>query len=183
MNDKSPDEKIIALLAEAANIEQGFRLLVETYQERLYWQIRKMVFDHDDAHDVLQNTFIKVYRGIKNFKGDSKLHTWLYRIAANESITFLNKKKKQFTSSIDHEEFGLANSLKADQYFDGNEAEMILQQALAALPDKQRQVFNLRYEDKMSYREMSEVLGTSIGALKASYHHAVKKIENYILSR
>lgn len=180
MSQNNQDDQILALLANTSTYEQGFRLLVNTYSERMYWQIRKMVFSHDDADDVLQNAFVKVYKSIKNFKGNSKLYTWLHRIAINESITFLNKKKKMSISSIDHPDLGLSNRLKADEYFDGNEAELILQRALATLPDKQREVFNLRYQDEMSYKEMSQLLGTSIGGLKASYHHALKKIEHYI---
>ncbi len=180
MNQQHQDDEILALLADSVTYEKGFRLLVTTYSERMYWQIRKMVLSHDDADDVLQNAFVKVYKSIKNFKGNSKLYTWLHRIAINESITFLNKKKKQMTASIDHPDLGLANQLKADRYFDGNEAEVILQKALYTLPDKQREVFNLRYYDEMSYKDMSALLGTSIGALKASYHHALKKIESYI---
>jgi len=180
MNQKNQDDQILALLANESTYEQGFRLLVTTYSERMYWQIRKMVFSHDDADDVLQNAFVKVYKSIKNFKRNSKLYTWLHRIAINESITFLNKKKRMSIASIDHPDLGLSNQLKADEYFDGNEVEMMLQRALSTLPDKQKEVFNLRYYDEMTYKDMSELLGTSIGGLKASYHHALKKIENYI---
>ncbi len=178
-----PDKEILELLNDSNSREQGFRLLVSTYQERMYWQIRKMVIDHDDTNDVLQNAFIKVSKGIQNFKGDSKLYTWLHRISINESITFLNKKKKKATTSIDREDTGLEHTLKADQYFDGNEVEILLQQALDTLPDKQRQVFLLRYESEMSYQAISDLLGTSIGGLKASYHHAVRKIESFIKAR
>ncbi|MGK0388127.1 MAG: RNA polymerase sigma-70 factor (ECF subfamily) [Maribacter sp.] len=180
MNQDNQDEQILALLANPSTYEKGFRLLVSSHSERMYWQIRRMVFSHDDADDVLQNAFVKVYRSIKNFKGNSKLYTWLHRIAINESITFLNKKKKMTIASIDHPDLGLANQLKADDYFDGNEAELKLQQAIAILPDKQREAFCLRYHDEMTYKDMSELTGTSIGGLKASYHHALKKIENYI---
>ena len=177
-NQKNQDDEILALLADSSSYERGFRLLVNSYSERMYWQIRKMVFSHEDADDVLQNAFVKVYRNIKNFKGNSKLYTWLHRICINESITFLNKKKKLQTTSLDQPELGLENRLKADLYFDGNEIERKLQIALASLPDKQRIVFNLRYYDEMSYKKMSELLETSIGALKASYHHALKKVEH-----
>lgn len=179
-NQKNQDDEILALLANPSSYERGFRLLVNTYSERMYWQIRKMVFSHEDADDILQNAFVKVYKSIKNFKGNSKLYTWLHRIAINESITFLNKKKKMQTSSLDQPELGLANHLKADVYFDGNEIERKLQAALASLPDKQRIVFNLRYYDEMTYKNMSELLETSIGALKASYHHALKKVEDFL---
>ncbi len=179
MSGHTEDDQILALLADPDSFDKGFRMLVSTYQERMYWHIRKMVMIHDDADDVLQNAFIKVYRGIKNFKGDSKLYTWLYRIATNEAITFLNKRKKKATAALDDGESGLANRLEADPYFDGNAIEMKLQRALAELPEKQREVFNMRYFDEMTYKDMSELTGTSIGALKASYHHAVKKIETF----
>ncbi len=174
------DEKILALLSEPHSTERGFQMLVENYQERLYWHVRRMVFDHEDANDVLQNCFIKVYRSVHKFRGQSKLYTWLYRIATNEAITFLSRKKRQQAAAIDDEENALANQLRADAYFDGDEAQLQLQLALEQLPEKQRLVFNLRYYDEMSYKEMSEVLDTSVGALKASYHHAVKKVENYL---
>jgi len=173
------DDEILALLRNEHSYESGFRKLMQKYQERLYWHIRRMVFEHDDANDVIQNTFVKVFRSIDRFEGKSQLYTWLYRIATNEAITFLNKKKKKSTSSIDNEELNLSNQLKADEYFDGDEAQRRLQQALTILPEKQRLVFNMRYFDEMSYQEISEVLDTSVGALKASYHHAVKKIEGY----
>lgn len=153
---------------------------MQKYQERMYWQIRRLVIEHEDANDVIQNTFLKVFRSIGSFKGNSQLYTWLYRIATNEAITFLNKKKRKAVSSIDEEESGLASQLKADAYFDGDAAQQCLQMALETLPEKQRLVFNMRYFDEMSYKEMSEVLGTSVGGLKASYHHAVKKVEQYL---
>ena len=162
------------------DIERGLRLMMDTYQEKLYWSIRKMVFNHDDANDVLQNCFIKAYRNIKGFEGKSKLYTWLYRISMNESITFLNKKKRQATSSLDEEESAVAASLKSDEYFDGNKAQQKLMQAIEALPEKQMMVFKLRYYEEMPYEEMSELLDTSVGALKASFHHAVKKIEEQL---
>ena len=136
--------------------------------------------EHEDANDVIQNVFVKVYRSIGNFEGKSKLYTWLYRIATNEAITFLNKKKRRQTSSIDEEETDLANRLEADHYFDGNAAQLRLQQALVTLPTKQRLVFNMRYFDEMSYKDISSSLNTSVGALKASYHHAVKKVEAFL---
>ena len=171
------EAEILALVRDEKSLEKGFRLLMITYQERIYWHIRKFVFDHDDANDIMQNTFIKVYRGIAKFKGDSRLYTWLYRIASNESITFLNSRKKRATSSIDDQEHDLANQLRADAFFDGDEAQVLLQKALGELPNKQRLVFNMKYFDDMSYQEMSDILETSVGALKASYHHAVKKIQ------
>lgn len=173
------DEQILLLLQNETSKERGFRLLVEQYQERLYWHIRRMVTEHEDANDVIQNTFIKVFRSIDRFKGNSALYTWLYRIATNESITFINSRKKKATADLDSEDNNLSNQLEADNYFDGDQAQVLLQKALRALPEKQRLVFQLRYYEELSYREMSDVLDTSVGALKASYHHAVKKIESY----
>ncbi|MEM6967345.1 MAG: RNA polymerase sigma factor [Bacteroidota bacterium] len=174
------DEEILDLLQKGNNPERGFKLLMSKYQERLYHHIRRMVKEHDDANDVMQNTFIKVFRNIQKFERNSQLYTWLYRIATNETITFLNKKKRKVTTSIDDEALRVAHRLSADTYFDGDAAQMILQNAVAILPDKQKLVFNLRYYDEMSYQAISDVLKTSVGALKASYHHAVKKIEQYI---
>ena len=173
------DNEILSLLLDQATSERGFRLLMEKYQERLYWHVRRMVFEHEDANDVIQNAFIKVFRGIHNFKGKSKMYTWLYRIATNEAITFLNKKNRKSTASIDDEASHLANQLQADEYFDGDEVQRRLQIALSQLPEKQRIVFNMRYYEEMSYKEISEILETSVGALKASYHHAAKKIESF----
>lgn len=167
------------MIGRGATAERGFRRLMEKYQERLYWHIRRLVLDHEDANDVLQNCFIKVYRGIDGFRQQSKLYTWLYRIATNESITFLKKKRRRRTTALDGDTLRIAEQLRADPYFNGNDTQRRLQEALQQLPDKQRIVFNLRYFEELSYREMSEVLGTSVGALKASYHHAVKKIEHF----
>lgn len=177
-NREQSDEDILSLLQQSQGLERGFRLLVEKYQERLYWHVRRLVLQHEDANDVLQNCFVKAFRGIANFRGQSQLYTWLYRIATNEAITHLNRSQRKATASID-EEAGLANQLKADAYFDGDEIQIRLQQALRQLPEKQRVVFNLRYYEEMPYKEMAEMLDTSVGALKASYHHAVKKIEHY----
>ena len=180
-NSENVDDRIMSLLREGgSHAESGFRLLMEQYQERLYWQIRRMVFEHEDANDVLQNCFIKVYRSSHTFEGKSKLYTWLYRIATNEAITFLNKKKQRTATPLDAGESPLANRLRADDHFDGDEAQLKLMAAIETLPDKQRQVFNLRYFDEMNYADMSELLGTSEGALKASFHHAVKKIEGFV---
>jgi RNA polymerase sigma factor (sigma-70 family) len=175
----------IALLQEfriPATKEKAFTAIIKKYQEKLYWHIRRMVIDHEDANDVLQNMFIKVWNGLENFREDSQLYTWLYRIATNESLSFLEQQKKRSSVSIDQEENGLANQLQADKHFDGNKLEWKLQMAIQKLPEKQRIVFNLRYFDEMPYEEMSRVLETSEGALKASYHHAVKKIEDFILN-
>ena len=158
----------------------AFNLIVRKYQERLYWQIRKIVINHDDADDVVQNTFLKVWGGLQNFREDSQLYTWLYRIATNEALTFLKRKKTKFFLPIIDVEQQLSNSIESDPYFDGNELQAKLQKAIVRLPEKQRLVFNMKYFDEMKYEEMSEILGTSVGALKASFHHAVKKIEKFI---
>lgn len=169
------DEQILILLQRPNSREQGFRLLMAVYQERLYWHIRKMVGTHSDADDVLQNCLIKVFRNIHRFEGKSRLYTWLYRIATNEALTFLKKAQRRATGPIDQENGVL--QLKAEAPVDGDKLLQKLEAAVAQLPDKQRQVFRLRYYEEMSYREMSVKLRTSQGALKASYHHAVKKVE------
>lgn len=171
------DQQLTALLKNSATVNKGFRLLIERYQERLYWHIRRLVNNHEDANDVLQNVFIKVYKSIKNFKGTSKLYTWLYRIATNEAITLINKNKKRLAEDIDHPDHGIAATLSADPFFDGDEIVAKLKIAIAQLPEKQQLVFNMRYYDELTYHDISEILGTSVGGLKASYHHAVKKIE------
>ena len=168
---KNPDTK-----------ESAFTSILKKYQEKLYWHIRRMVIDHDDANDVLQNMFIKVWKGLENFREDSQLYTWLYRIATNESLTFIEQQKKRSSVSLSDVETGLENKLKADTNFDANRLEWKLQLGIQQLPEKQRVVFNLRYYDEMPYEEMSRVLETSEGALKASYHHAAKKIEEFILN-
>lgn len=173
------DDQLLDLLRNARSVDKGFRLLMVKYQERLYWQVQKMLPEHEDINDVLQNCFIKVHKNIGAFQGKSKLYTWLYRIAMNEAITFINKKKRRSLSSIDDEGHNLSNTLKADHYFDEQAVQVQLQKAMDRLPDKQREVFLLRYFEDKSYQELSEQLETSVGALKASYHHAVKKIEGY----
>lgn len=176
------EQHIQALLADATTYEKGFRLLVETYQEPLYRHIRRIVIAHDDTDDVLQNTFIKVFKNLAGFEGKSKLFTWLYRIATNEALTFLENKKRRFAETLDNPDASYkANTLKSDVYFDAENIEMRLQKAIESLPEKQRVVFNLRYYDEMPYEQMSEVLDTSVGALKASYHHAAKKIEAFLV--
>ena len=163
--------------------EQAFRVLVLQYKERLYWHIRKIVISHDDTDDVLQNTFIKVFRGINQFKGDSKLYSWMYRIATNEAITFINKRAKERKVDITEIKQDLVTSLSSDDWFSGDDIQFILQQAIARLPQKQQLVFNMKYFDHLKYDEISDILGTSVGALKASYFHAVKKIEMYVKSK
>lgn len=180
-NNDSIDEKIFSLVNNSSTKEKGFRLLMTTYQERLYWHIRRMVAVHEDTDDVLQNTFVKVYRNLDSFEGKSKLYTWLYRIATNESLTFLKKRKRYYVSEqLDTETNSIASRLEADPYWDGDKAALILEMALDVLPEKQKAVFNMKYHDDLSYQQISEILGTSQGGLKASYHHAVKKIEAYI---
>jgi RNA polymerase sigma factor (sigma-70 family) len=174
------DQELLRQFREPATKERAYTTLIKKYQERLYWHIRRMVVDHDDANDVLQNVFIRVWNALGNFQEQSQLYTWLYRIATNESLTFLEGQKKRAAVSLSDVESGLENKIKADQGFDANKLEWKLQLAIQQLPEKQKLVFSLRYYDEMPYEEMSRVLETSEGALKASYHHAVKKIEDYI---
>ncbi|MDA7765338.1 sigma-70 family RNA polymerase sigma factor [Flavobacteriaceae bacterium] len=170
----------ISSLQEPETKEKAFKRLVQEYKERLYWHIRKLVLDHDDANDVVQNTFIKIHLNIDKFKGDSSLYTWMYRIATNESINFINSKSSKM--GLQNQEWieAKANGLKEDSYFDGDEAALILQKIIAKLPEKQRIVFNMKYFDGKTYKSMAKILDTSIGALKASYHHAVKKIKSQL---
>jgi RNA polymerase sigma-70 factor (ECF subfamily) len=176
----SSDALLLQQFREPQTKERAYTAIIKKYQERLYWHIRRMVVDHDDANDVLQNMFIRVWNGLENFKEESQLYTWLYRIATNESLTFLEAQKKRSAVSLSDVETGLSNKIKADKHFDPNRLEWKLQLAIQQLPEKQRVVFLLRYYDEMPYEEMSRTLETSEGALKASYHHAVKKIEDYI---
>ena len=171
---------LIERLQEPASREAAFRELVMTYQERLYWHIRRIVLTHDDADDVLQETFIKVYRNIGGFKGNSKLYSWMYRIATNEALSFLKRNSKIQVADQEESQELMMQRLTADPYFDGDQAELELQAALAALPQKQRLVFNMKYFEEMKYDDISEVLDTSVGALKASYHLAVKKIKKHL---
>lgn len=171
-------------LLEAFNVpatrEPAFTELVKRYQQRLYWHIRRMVVSHDDADDVLQNVFIKVWRALGDFRGDANLYTWLYRVATNESLSFIEQQKRRSSVSYSDMENGLADKLHAEQGFDERKIEWKLQQAIQSLPEKQKAVFNLRYYDEMPYEQMSQALDTSVGALKASYHHAVKKVEAFL---
>lgn len=175
------DNELVYQFKNSANKEVAFTAIVKKYQEKLYWHIRRMVIDHDDTNDVLQNMFVKVWKGLANFREDSQLYTWLYRIATNECLSFLDQKKRKGAERFDDHESGLSNTIKADSSFDANKLEWKLQLAIQQLPERQRLVFNLRYYDEMPYEEMSRILETSEGALKASYHHAAKKIEAYIL--
>lgn len=178
--DLISDEELIVSFRDSRQKSSAFKLLVEKYQERLYWHIRRLVVAHADADDVIQNVFIKVWNNLDKFREESNLYTWLYRIATNESLAWIARQKKFSSVSIDDEEGYVIGRLQAERDFDPQKVEWKLQQAIAMLPDKQRTVFNLRYYDEMSYGEMSEVLETSVGALKASYHHAVKKVEDYL---
>lgn len=171
------DDQIVELLRSEQHFERGFRALAAQYKERLYWHIRRLVMNHEDADDVLQNTFIKIYKGIALFEGKSRLYTWLYRIATNEAISFIQSRARRNAASLDDGESSVAMRLQADSWFDGDAVQMKLQQAIAQLPEKQRVVFNLRYYEEMPYEEMATILDTSVGALKASFHHAAKKIE------
>jgi RNA polymerase sigma-70 factor (ECF subfamily) len=173
------DRELIHQFREGSNRNYAFNLIIRKYQERLYWHIRKMVISHDDTDDVLQNTFIKAFEGLDRFREDSSLFTWLYRIATNESLSFLKKKKGnliQLGQNLKH----LEKTLESDAYCSGDEIQMKLQKAIIRLPRKQRLVFNMKYFDEMKYEEISEILKTSVGALKASYHHALKKLEQYL---
>jgi RNA polymerase sigma-70 factor (ECF subfamily) len=182
MTENFNDKELLLQFKEPAHKEKAFTLIIKKYQEKLYWHIRRLVVQHEDANDVLQNMFIKVWKGLENFREDSQLYTWLYRIATNECLTFLEQQKKRASISLSDTTNGLDNHLKADKNFDANKLEWKLQIAIQQLPDKQKAVFNLRYYDEMPYEKMSHILETSEGALKASYHHAVKKIEDYILN-
>ncbi|MDE3144577.1 MAG: RNA polymerase sigma factor [Bacteroidota bacterium] len=176
------DKELLLQFNKPESKETAFTAIIKKYQEKLYWHIRRMLVDHDNTNDVLQNVFIKVWKGLENFREDSQLYTWLYRIATNECLTFLDQQKRKASVSLDEGESGLSNKVLADTGFDANKLEWKLQLAIQRLPEKQRLVFNLRYYDEMPYEEMSRILDTSEGALKASYHHAAKKIEDFILN-
>ncbi|KPQ10674.1 MAG: ECF-type RNA polymerase sigma factor [Algoriphagus marincola HL-49] len=176
------DQDILRLIRKPETKDRGFRILIEQYQRRTYQVIRRMVLIHEDADDLTQNTFIKAYRHLEKFREDSGLYTWIYRIAVNETLSFLEKKKKRFFFSVDDHQEKLETYIDQQGSLDGNEIEKKLAKALLTLPEKQRLVFHLKYQEEMTYEQMAEVTGTSIGALKASYHHAVKKIEEYLKS-
>lgn len=173
------EEDVIDRLQYPETQREAFGEVVKAYSEQLYWQIRRMVLSHDDANDLLQNTFIKAWSNLNYFRGEAKLSTWLYRIALNESLNFLNKQRAQNQLSIDDAEAVALNKLESDPYFDGDQTQLLFEKAIQTLPEKQRMVFNLKYFQEMKYEEISDILGTSVGALKASYHHAVKKIEEF----
>lgn len=175
------EEDIISRLHDRRTRSRAFEDIVNEYGQTLYWQIRRIVVFHDDADDVLQNTFVKAWTSIDSFRGDSKVSTWLYKIALNESLTFLNKSKKSMCAEADAD--GVSDLLESDPYFDGDEVQAMLQEAVSLLPNKQRVVFSMKYFEEKKYEEISDLLGTSVGALKASYHHAVKKIEDFFKAK
>ena len=174
------EEEIISQLQEPQLQREAFGKVVRHYSEQLYWQIRRMVLSHDDTNDLLQNTFIKAWSNLEYFRGEARLSTWLYRIALNESLNFLNKQRAINQLSLDEAESAALNKLESDPYFDGDQTQLLFEKAIQTLPEKQRIVFNLKYFQEMKYEDMSDILGTSVGALKASYHHAVKKIEEFV---
>jgi len=179
MSEEISDKILLEQFRVESTRNMAFHMLVTKYQKRIYWQVRRIIIDHDDANDVVQNTFIKVWKSLDSFKESSQLYTWLYRIATNESLTFLKQKRAPLYVSFESVERGLSRKMD-DNYFKGDEIEKKLQNAILTLPEKQRIVFNMRYYDETPYEEMSQVLDTSVGALKASYHHAAKKIEEYL---
>lgn len=174
------DSELVKIFHDPGKKDYAFNLIVQRYKERLYWHIRKILIDHDDSDDSLQEVFIKAWRSLDNFREESSLFTWLYRIATNEALSFLRRKKRRSILSLTSVEYKLSETLESDPYFNGDESQKKLQQAILTLPEKQRVVFNMKYYDEMKYDEMAEILETSVGSLKASYHHAVKKIEKYL---
>lgn len=177
---KEENPLLLQNLQDPKQRDKAFQELLSCYKERLYWHIRNMVKDHDDTDDILQNTFIKIYRNIDKFKGESKLYSWMYRIATNETITFLNLKAKRTHINSEELQTQLIENLESDVYFEGDEIQLKLQKAIATLPQKQQLVFNMKYFEELKYREIADILETSEGALKASYHIAVKKIEEFL---
>ena len=174
------DKELVHLFRDGSRQNDAFTQIVRKYQERLYWHIRKIVISHDDTDDVLQNTFIKAFEALDRFREDASLFTWLYRIATNESLSHLKKKKKGYSLSFGENLNNLENILESDAYCNGDEIQIKLQKAIIRLPEKQRIVFNMKYFDELKYEEISEILKTSVGALKASYHHAIKKLKKYL---
>lgn len=176
------DSEILEKFSVEKTQNEAFNLLLQKYQQKIYWHIRRLVIDHDDADDLVQETFVKVWKNLQNFRNDSQLYTWIYRIATNESITFLNRKKTRNNISLDEVNSELAETLASSSYFDGDKIQRKLQEAVLTLPEKQRIIFNMKYFDDMKYEEISAVLGTTVGALKASFHIAVKKIESILIN-
>lgn len=179
LNSQSSDADLLLAFGDTHTKNKAFECILDKYQKRVYWHVRRIVIDHDDADDVTQNTFIKVWAQLDKYRGDSKLYTWLYRVATNEALQFIQKKRADRNVSIDDDNSHLTETLVSGTYFNGNGLELKLQTAILSLPDKQRTVFNLKYYDNMKYEDMSQVLNTSVGALKASYFHAVRKIERF----
>jgi RNA polymerase sigma factor (sigma-70 family) len=182
MSTQVEDAEILDKFQDEKTRNQAFNLLLKKYQQKIYWHIRRMVINHDDADDLVQDVFVKIWKNLPGFRSDAQLYTWMYRIASNECITFLNRKKLKNNVSLDDVAHELAESLTDSTYFDGDKAQLKLQKALLTLPEKQKLVFNMKYYDEMKYEEISEVLGTSVGALKSSFHLAVKKIEAFLLA-
>ncbi|RYE44349.1 MAG: RNA polymerase sigma factor [Sphingobacteriales bacterium] len=176
------DSVILEKFSSEKTRNEGFTLLLEKYQQKIYWHVRRMVINHDDADDLVQDSFVKVFRNLDKFRSDAQLYTWIYRIATNECITFLNKKKQRNNTSLDEVGNELVENLRSSEYFDGDKLQRKLQYAILQLPEKQRLIFNMKYFDDMKYDDISEVTGTSVGALKASYHIASKKIESILLN-
>lgn len=176
------DSEILTQFLDTKTRDEAFNLLLNKYQQKIYWHVRRLVIDHDDADDLVQDTFIKVWKNLEKFRNDSQLYTWIYRIATNESITFLNKKKQRNNTPLDEVSSELAETLIASSYFNGDKLQLKLQQALLTLPEKQRLIFNMKYFDDLKYNEIAEITGTSVGALKASFHIAVKKVELFMLN-
>jgi len=174
------DSAILEMCRNKDSMNYGFHLLVNKYQQKVYWHVRRMVFNHEDANDIVQDIFVKIWKNLDSFRKESQLYTWIYRIATNETLSFIKKKKRKHLLSLTGYENYIADKLMDDNFFTGDEIHLRLQMALLKLPEKQRLVFNMKYYDEMKYNEISEVLGTSVGALKASYHIAVKKIENSV---
>ena len=174
------DKDLLQLFREEGKENYAFNLIVDKYSERLYWHIRKITASHDDTNDILQNTFVKAWNALPSFREESRIYTWLYRIATNESLTFIKKSKMRSFLSLSDYSKQVENQLEADPYFNGDETQRIFRKAIMKLPGKQRAVFTMRYYDEMKYEEISEILGTSVGALKASYHHAFQKIQEYL---
>ncbi|MDR4987365.1 MAG: sigma-70 family RNA polymerase sigma factor [Bacteroidales bacterium] len=176
------DDELLKLFFDGDNPNYAFNLIVRKHQEAVYWHVRRLVISHEDANDIVQEVFLKAWKALPAFRGDAALFTWLYRIATNESLSFLKKKKRRALISLRDADKQLEETLEADVYYQGSDIQKKIQKAILKLPEKQRAVFNLRYYDEMKYEDMAEVLSTTVGALKASYHHAVKKIEKYIMA-
>jgi RNA polymerase sigma-70 factor (ECF subfamily) len=175
------DKELLEKFRDPKTSNYAFNLIVKKYSKRLYWHVRKIVIDHDDSNDVIQNTFIKVWKNLGEFREDSQLYTWMYRIATNEALSFLKQKKTKFLIPFGDVEHELSNTLTTENHFTGDEIQMKLQKAILTLPPQQRLVFNMKYYDDLKYEEIAEILNLTVGGLKASYHHAVKKIEKYLL--